>query len=114
MRTRNIRTLPCSHTFHSGCLQKWKQQGNYTCPMCREDFDPPQYKVSIHVEYLRRDLPGITFSPSRQSSDAIGQNLITADMDFQIEDTASLRNVLSDLGLVRPDFNILEALIEAP
>jgi len=45
------RTLPCHHSFHARCLDRWKRT-SYTCPMCRAPFDQPQYKVSISVHHL--------------------------------------------------------------
>lgn len=27
-------SLPCTHTFHTKCIDKWKNKNN-TCPMCR-------------------------------------------------------------------------------
>ncbi|NBS68975.1 hypothetical protein EBT31_08670 [bacterium] len=48
------RTLPCSHTFHTRCLDRWKRTSN-TCPMCRAPFDQPQYRVSLSVHHLGTD-----------------------------------------------------------
>jgi hypothetical protein len=45
------RTLPCQHSFHTRCLDRWKRT-SFTCPMCRAPFDLPQYKVSISVHHL--------------------------------------------------------------
>lgn len=39
-----IRTLPCGHAFHAGCLEEWMFRQS-TCPMCRAEHDlsaPPQ------------------------------------------------------------------------
>ncbi|KAL6005808.1 hypothetical protein ACLOJK_006381 [Asimina triloba] len=30
----------CSHVFHVGCLDKWVDQGQLTCPMCRSKLLP--------------------------------------------------------------------------
>jgi hypothetical protein len=28
-------TLPCSHTFHAGCVVRWFRHGSSSCPVCR-------------------------------------------------------------------------------
>lgn len=50
----NTRTLPCGHTFHTRCVDRWKRT-SHTCPMCREPFDQPQYRVSVSVHHLAAD-----------------------------------------------------------
>ena len=37
----NLKATPrvqthCKHVFHNSCLQKWKNTGSSTCPMCRQ------------------------------------------------------------------------------
>ncbi|KAF3779246.1 E3 ubiquitin-protein ligase [Nymphaea thermarum] len=40
-RRHEIRELyNCSHVFHKGCLDKWVDQGQYTCPLCRSPLMP--------------------------------------------------------------------------
>lgn len=51
MSPGTCRTLGCTHTFHTRCLERWKRTSN-TCPMCRAPFDQPQYRVSISVHHL--------------------------------------------------------------
>jgi len=34
-----IRILPCNHTFHKKCVDKWFKKSSFTCPTCRKDFN---------------------------------------------------------------------------
>ncbi|KAH7142047.1 hypothetical protein EDB81DRAFT_797817 [Dactylonectria macrodidyma] len=35
-----IRSLPCEHVFHSGCITKWFLKQHGTCPVCKKDCIP--------------------------------------------------------------------------
>eukprot|EP00252_Welwitschia_mirabilis_P024955 TRINITY_DN7628_c0_g1_i1.p1 TRINITY_DN7628_c0_g1~~TRINITY_DN7628_c0_g1_i1.p1 ORF type:complete len:193 (-),score=14.59 TRINITY_DN7628_c0_g1_i1:400-978(-) len=37
-----IRRLPCGHFFHSGCLDKWLDHQQTTCPLCRASVVPAE------------------------------------------------------------------------
>ncbi|KAJ4981164.1 hypothetical protein NE237_032001 [Protea cynaroides] len=42
-RRHEIRELPnCSHLFHMECLDRWVDQGQMTCPLCRSKLLPTQ------------------------------------------------------------------------
>ena len=32
-----LKCTPCNHVFHEGCIQKWGEIGNSTCPVCRRE-----------------------------------------------------------------------------
>lgn len=55
--TQEWKTLPCNHTFHQDCIVRWRDSGKVTCPICREEFEPQLYTVSITIEP-----PGISAS----------------------------------------------------
>lgn len=70
---RNARTLPCNHKFHTSCINRWKRQGNYTCPICRHDFDIPEYNIIVIIEARRTRERLVT--TNLQSSQLVGQHL---------------------------------------
>lgn len=116
LRTRGARTLGCGHTFHKHCLERWKRTGNHTCPMCRAEFDPPRFKVTILLEPLEQVSQDILIN--RTLSGASAENLartlglqdgLGAEIRFLVEDEQELRDVLSDLGVLRQDLPSLDA-----
>lgn len=34
----------CSHVYHAACLDKWVDQGQITCPMCRSNLLPQEHE----------------------------------------------------------------------
>lgn len=50
-----LRELPCSHFFHTQCVDKWLKI-NATCPLCKSEIDAKN-----------RDLPSVEEEPLQQS-----------------------------------------------
>jgi len=118
MTATGNRTLPCNHTFHSRCVDRWKRsrQGDPTCPMCRAPFDLPKYRCRLIVEQVAPEgQPSVVdFITNNVSSIVdgfgldfrnIGQRMAT-EIFFDIEQHENLRDVLTQLGLpVVPGFD---------
>lgn len=43
------RTLPCNHSFHPSCIEKWLLESSTNCPMCRRDISQQQLIANIHL-----------------------------------------------------------------
>ena len=81
---RSTRTLPCNHKFHAACINRWKRQGNYTCPVCRRDFDIPEYNITVIIE--ARSTRERMVTTNLRSSQLVGRNLAeTFDLPRDIE-----------------------------
>ena len=110
MTIRNNRELPCEHKFHKRCLKKWKNEGNRTCPLCREQFDLPSFNITVTIEPTSRTETthrAGTFDMSHTASNLIDNMGLDVDemqqfntqMVFEAEDIANLQSVLSRVGL---------------
>ncbi|GIY96554.1 hypothetical protein CEXT_72521 [Caerostris extrusa] len=59
-RNRKMRLLPCSHSFHNRCIQKW-MKSNPKCPICRnsleekEDLDDSEEQPSPNLPWVCPD-----------------------------------------------------------
>ena len=43
-----LATLSCSHSYHAACIEPWLQQGNRSCPTCRDE--PPRHNFGEQDE----------------------------------------------------------------
>jgi hypothetical protein len=118
MNTGTIRELPCHHSFHERCVDRWKTSchGDPTCPMCREPFDIPTYRCRLIIERVsdgnltttefetsnvRSIMGGFGISLER------GQEMIQSEIRWDIEANEDLLTELTLLGLPLPDHSDL-------
>lgn len=107
MTTRNSRELGCGHKFHKKCLQKWKLEGNRTCPLCREGFDEPQFRVTVNIESLSNNFNSSSFDASDRSINIFDSLRLdpgemqgfSTELTMEAEDLDTLRSVLHRIGL---------------
>jgi hypothetical protein len=106
-RTRR-NAIRCGHIFHQTCIEKWKEQGKYTCPVCRKAFDVSQFKVSMTIEnrFTARTSNVMQLS-ERQTFDVVD----VFDFQFDAENVTDLDSLLRDFGvsLTDLDTSILDA-----
>ncbi|KAL2559092.1 putative RING finger protein C57A7.09-like [Forsythia ovata] len=41
-----VRELGCNHLYHRVCLDKWVRYGHGTCPLCRDNLNPPARQLA--------------------------------------------------------------------
>jgi len=101
--TRSNPPIRCGHTFHSHCLEEWKNKGKNTCPLCRKLFDVSQFKVTITIQN------NYTASSNVVSleNDAIFNVMDIFDMSFDIDNMIDLESLFNDLGMSHTDFEPL-------
>ena len=114
-RTRGTRELWCGHSFHSSCINDWKEIGKNTCPVCRKKFDVSKYTVTIKIENNREETSNIiNLSPDTIFTilDRIGQNenfldeYMSPHITLDLEQTEDLESLMSDLGIL-PSLNTI-------
>ena len=120
MTQRNSKELPCGHRFHKKCINKWKNEGNRTCPLCREPFDLPEFRVTVTIEPLidSNIYQNVTFDSSNSFSSIVsnvGLNVdelsqFTTHLSLEADDIQTLQSVLNRIGL-ELDYANLDALL---
>ena len=117
MNTTPTRELPCKHTFHTRCVDRWKSSchGDPTCPMCRAPFDTPLYRCRLIIERVSDgDVTSTLFESSNVRSIMSGfgvdlersQELLQSEVRWDIEIGEDLLTELRQLGLPGPDSNL--------
>ena len=107
MTIRNFRELGCGHKFHKKCLQKWKLKGNRTCPLCREEFDEPQFKITVNIESLSNNFNSHSFDASNRVINILNSFRIepndldgfSTELTMEAEDLDTFQGVLMRIGL---------------
>ena len=124
IHTRNAKTLDCNHTFHKKCLNKWKMEGNRSCPMCREPFDLPQFRARVMIEPINGSETthrSRSFSNPRVLQHMLEREQIVSndpnintELTIESEDIAGLRRVLEQIGIMLTDndYESLTGVIE--
>ena len=91
--TRQNKPIRCGHLFHSHCIEKWKERGNQTCPVCRKIFDGSNFRVTLTIKNM---INNSTFVQNVEEDQFIFDTL---DAFFDIEDTSELESLLTDFGV---------------
>ena len=121
MTSRNFRELPCGHRFHSRCIRKWKSEGNRTCPLCRDEFDSPQFKITVNIDPIgpsANNFSPHSFDASRFSRGVMEMDVLrdfqmfNTELNFEAEDLNNLRGVLERIG-IELDNSDLDALVRS-
>ena len=103
-KTRSVTELKCEHMFHKECLKKWDKD---TCPMCRDNYGPDKYKVTLSIENLRMgrntsmELPNSIIETliSRMNINPTDIENYSTDITFDFDNLEQLEQVLTDLGV---------------
>lgn len=98
--TRNNIPIRCGHLFHSHCLDRWKNQGKHTCPVCRKIFDGSKYKVQLIVHNMESETSNTLDVESSYALDVL-------DVFFDVQNLADLDSLLSDFGVSVSDLDSL-------
>jgi hypothetical protein len=105
--TRNTTQLPCEHLFHKKCLSGWENKGGDRCPLCRKTLNGNNYRVTLTIENLNRDVSN-TIPLSIETLHNVIERLnldesdlaaFSTEINFDVENLEDLEAVMSDLGI---------------
>jgi hypothetical protein len=96
--TRSNKPIRCGHLFHSNCLEKWKNKGKQTCPVCRKVFDGANFRVHITIHN--------NFELTSNTVDLQDEFIFDAlDIFFDVNNQTDISSLLSDFGVSVSDFD---------
>jgi len=96
--TRSNKPIRCGHLFHSNCLEKWKNKGKQTCPVCRKVFDGANFRVHITIHN--------NFELTSNTVDLQDEFIFDAlDIFFDVNNQNDISSLLSDFGVSVADFD---------
>lgn len=98
--TRHNKPIRCGHLFHSHCLEKWKNKGKQTCPICRKVFDGDNFRVQITIHNNFESTSNAVLLESEFIFNAL-------DIFFDVVNEIDLSSLLSDFGVSVSDFDPL-------
>ena len=107
--TRHTPCLECNHYFHKSCIGKWKKNGGNTCPLCRKEFSPPRFRVSLIIEDLRlennerHELNHTTLTRILHNLGLSEEDIsnLSSEFSFDVNTHEQLNEILTDLGVTR-------------
>lgn len=114
MYERNHIELSCNHKFHKKCLRQWRNR-NRTCPLCREEFSRPEFRVTVLVEPIEpsSNNAGISMDYSNSIENILRNMDISPDtyttqirLEAETEDVSTVRSVLERIGITLTDSDL--------
>mgnify|MGYP001295424945 CR=1 FL=1 len=101
-------TIRCGHIFHASCIERWKEQGKHTCPVCRKVFDVSQFKVTVTVE---NRFTARTSNTLNMNESQVFNIIDLIDLNFDADSEEDLESLLRDFGMSIADLDaaILDA-----
>lgn len=101
--TRSNPPIRCGHRFHRACIERWKQQGNHTCPVCRKVFDVSKFQITLEVtnQYTLRS-NALTLNDQQ-----IFNVFDSFDIQIPADNDLDLDSLLADIGVNIADLDAL-------
>lgn len=92
--TRSNKPTRCGHLFHRECLNKWKEMGKNTCPLCRKLIDVSTYNVTIRIE---NNITGLA-NESNINPELLDNIVDMFEIGMDFEDRIDIEALFADIG----------------